>query len=75
MFDHKVMSVVVKEHQKNIFEEVRRTRALRNIYSANPRLSERLFVHLGDLLIVAGLRLRKRYKPTVCSGYKVYQSS
>ncbi|MBN1148135.1 MAG: hypothetical protein JXA78_12830 [Anaerolineales bacterium] len=29
----------------------------------------RLFVRLGDLLIGAGLKLHKRYKPAMCADY------
>jgi hypothetical protein len=75
MLDPKALSVVVKERQKNIFQQVQRARGPRTVQPANPRLLERLFLRIGDLLISAGLRLHKRYRPATCSGYKAYRSS
>jgi len=75
MLDPKALSAVVKERQRNIFQEMQRARGPKTVQPANLRLFGQLFIHIGDLLIGAGQRLHRRYKPAVCSGSKAYQSS
>ncbi len=74
MFHPTILSMLVKEHQDSLLEEVRKTRAPRAARTARPRLRERLFVRVGDALISAGLRLQARYKPAMYPYTEAYHS-
>lgn len=76
MFDPTTLAmIIVKEHQKNMLEETKKYRMLKAARATRPRFQERLFMRVGDFLIYAGLRLKERYKPAMCSGPGAYQSS
>jgi hypothetical protein len=74
MFNLKVLSMIAKEHQNNMLEEVKKNQMLKAIRPAKPRLQERLCVRIGDFLISAGLRLKKRYKPEIYPDLEAYKS-
>ena len=75
MFNLEITSLVAKEYRDRRLEETRKNRMLKASRPAMPRLQERFFVHLGDLLISAGLMLRQRYMPVMRSCSEAYQSS
>ena len=66
MFNPAMLPTIVKMHQNNLLEEVNKSRLPKAIRDAGPWSYERLLGHVGDLLISAGMRLRARYKPTMC---------
>lgn len=74
MFNLTVLSMIAKEHQNNMLEEVKKNQMLKATRPAEPRLQERLCVRIGDFLISAGLRLKERYTPAICPGPEAYQS-
>ncbi len=65
---------VAKILQDNLLKEARKGQGIENSRPVTHRLKDHLFVRLGDLLITAGLKLHRRYKPAVCSDLQPSQT-
>lgn len=74
MRDLTTLAMIAKVHQNDMLEEAKKYRMLKATRAARPRFQERLLVLAGDFLISAGLRLKERYKPAMCSELEAYQS-
>ena len=63
-----------KAYQNILLEEAKTNGILKTSRTMRPRLQERLFMRVGDLLISAGLRLQGRFELATLPCSKVYQS-
>jgi hypothetical protein len=60
-----MLSILAKEHQNGLVEEVKKSRPLKAGQMANFDLYERLFVRAGDCLISLGRRWQGRGEPAM----------
>jgi hypothetical protein len=52
--------MLIKEHQDNLGQQVRKSRGISTIPTAGSELQKRFLMRLGDALIATGLRLQGR---------------
>jgi hypothetical protein len=62
---------VAQAYQEELLAEARKRHLRTAVRAAHPRLRERFLVRIGELLILAGWRLRERYRPAICSSLDV----
>jgi hypothetical protein len=74
MLNPMIHSELCKVQQDHIVLEILKSRIPRALGRANPRLHERLFARLGDLLVSAGSRLQERYEPAMVPGPRAHHS-
>jgi len=64
---------MARAYQEALLEDARQDRWTRVAKARRPWIWERWALRLGDRLIYAGLRLRERYTPAMCSAPDVCQ--
>lgn len=65
----------VQAYQEMRLEEARQMQALQAAGIVRPTLWKRGMVRIGQLLILTGERLHKRYAPAICTGSEPYPPS
>ena len=63
-----------RAYQEMLLAEAKKVHSPNAAGRVDPQL-ERLLVHVGDVLISAGLRLRERYEPAICNAPETYRSA
>ena len=75
MWHPTILAMVVKGHHSNLRAEVEKSRIPKTAWTARPGLQERLLMRVADVLIRAGMRLQRRYRPEVCPHPQAYPNS
>jgi hypothetical protein len=73
MYNPDVVLIMVKEHQRELLEEAKRVRLVREAKPANHGFVDHLLADIGGLLISAGTKLQARCKPVMACCAEVHQ--